>query len=183
MGPSVTCNSRLKSCRPEQKTVRTALDPITFGFWDYQKELKMLTPRNLLNNWYRIFVRQLTNPSALLGERAHRILTPAPTPETPPFLFIMKILNYRDRGKIFVAARRMAEIKYENTNLSFYPYYTLEVHKQRRQFSQVRAWLREWGWNMLYLTRLRVQDQERTHYFTIPEEVSYWLDQHSPKGQ
>lgn len=79
----------------------------------------------------------------------------------------------------------MGEISYENAKLSFYPDFMTEVQKKRRQFSQVRAWLREkeLKYAMLYPTRLRIQDQERTHFFTIAEAASDWLDQRVSTGQ
>lgn len=120
----------------------------------------------------------LTLSTCFVIERAHRIPTKALPPGAPPRPFIMKVLNYRDRDVILAAARQKGEILYENTKLSFYPDFTAEVQKQRRQFSQVRTRLRDLGlkYAMLYPTKLRVQDQDRTHFFTTPEGAADWLD-------
>lgn len=108
-------------------------------------------------------------------ECAHRILTRALPPGAPTRPFIMKLLNYRDRDAIIAAARKKGTVKYKSATISFYPDFTADVHKKIRQFTQVRARLRELGlkYTMLYPTKLRVQDCDRNS----PEEASNWLDQ------
>lgn len=127
-------------------------------------------------------IREVLSPVALspcfIIERAHRIPTRTLPPGAPPRPFIMKILNYRDRDAILAAARQKGEILYGNTKLSFYPDFTADVQKKRRQFSQIRVRLRELGlkYAMLYPTRLRVQDRDKTHFFNTSEEAADWLD-------
>lgn len=128
-------------------------------------------------------IREVLSPITLSAsfviERAHRIPTRPLPPGAPPRPFIMKVLNYRDRDGILAAARQKGEISYENTRLSFYPDFTADVQKKRRQFSQVRSRLRELGlkYSMLYPTRLRVQDRDQIRFFNSSEEATEWLDQ------
>lgn len=80
----------------------------------------------------------------------------------------MRVLNDRDRDVILAAARQKEEIIYGNAKLSFYPDFTAEVQKKRRQFSHIRSRLRDLGFKyaMLY----------KTHFFNTPEEAADWLD-------
>lgn len=127
-------------------------------------------------------IRELLSPITLspcfIIERAHRIPTRALPPGAPARPFIIKVLNYRDRDAILTAARKKGTVTFENTRLSFYPDFTADVQKKRRQFTQIRSRLRDLGlkYAMIYPTKLRVQDQDRAWFFNTPEEASDWLD-------
>ncbi|KAM9320225.1 LOW QUALITY PROTEIN: X-linked retinitis pigmentosa GTPase regulator [Gastrophryne carolinensis] len=75
-------------------------------------------------------------------ERAHRIPFRPPPPGAPPRPFILKLLNFRDRDTILMAARKRRDILFDGAKLSFFPDFTSEVQKQRRSFNEVRARLR-----------------------------------------
>lgn len=70
-----------------------------------------------------------------LSQWAHKIPTWSLPPEALPWPFIMRVLNYRGRHAILGATRKKEEIKYENTRLSFYPVFTSDIQRKRRQFT------------------------------------------------
>lgn len=132
----------------------------------------------------RTLLSPITLSSCFIIERAHRIPTRALPPGAPVRPFIIKVLNYRDRDTILAAARKKGTVTYENARLSFYPDFTADVQKKRRQFTSVRSRLRELGlkYAMLYPTKLRVQVRDRAWFFNTPEEASEWLDRRPPDG-
>ncbi|XP_040286136.1 zinc finger protein 436-like [Bufo bufo] len=118
------------------------------------------------------------NIPSFVVERAHRIPFKPLPPGAPMPPFILRVLNYGGRDAILAAARQLQDIKFENSRISFYPDFSSEVQKLRRQFTAVRACLREKGFRyaMLYPARLRIQDGDSVKFFTTPEEASDWLD-------
>lgn len=143
------------------------------------------TPEQFVEQLMKEVLAPIVFSPSFVVERAHRVPTRPLPPGAPPRPFILKLLNYRDRDLILSAARRKGDIAYENSKLSFYPDFTSEVQKKRRQFTHVRSRLRTAGikYAMLYPTRLRVQHRDRTLFFTTPEEASEWLDRRSPDHQ
>lgn len=111
-------------------------------------------------------------------ERAHRMPPVRGPPGSPPRTFIFRLLNFQDRDLALHEARKVAELRFDNTKLMLFPDYSIDTQRLRRTFDQVKAQLRTKGlkYSMLFPARLRVIDSETTPYFTSPEDASQWLD-------
>lgn len=68
-------------------------------------------------------------PRTFAVERAHRVPTTPPIPRAPPRPFLIKLLNYRDRDRMLVAARNTPELTFDNTKVSLYSDYSPEVQQ------------------------------------------------------
>lgn len=111
-------------------------------------------------------------------ERAHRMPSVRGPPGAPPRTFIFRMLNFRDRDLILKEARKVGELRSENTKIMLFPDYSVETQRQRRTFDQVKTQMRTRGlkYNMLFPARLRVVDGETTKFFISPEDASRWLE-------
>lgn len=111
-------------------------------------------------------------------ERAHRMPPVRGPPGAPPRTFIFRLLNFRDRDLALREARKIPELRFENTKIMMFPDYSVDTQRLRRTFDHVKAQLRLKGlkYSMLFPARLRVIDGESSRYFTSPEEASRWLD-------
>lgn len=111
-------------------------------------------------------------------ERAHRIPPTPPAPGNPPRPLLLRLLNFRDRDKILAAARDKQELRFNNAKIMLFPDYSPEVQQRRRAFTEVRRRLRDKGlkFSLLYPSKLRVADGDRTFFFTNPEAAISWLD-------
>lgn len=99
-------------------------------------------------------------------------------PGAPPRTVIFCLLNFRSIKSRSREARKVAELRFENTRLMLFPDYSVETQRLSRTFDQVKAHLRsrDLKYNKLFPARLRVIDGEYTRYFTSPEEASHWMD-------
>lgn len=66
-------------------------------------------------------------------ERARRMPTTA-----PPWTFILKLLNFRDRDVVLREARKIDMLPHEGSKFMIFPDYSIETQKQRRSFDQVK---------------------------------------------
>lgn len=115
----------------------------------------------------------------LCVERAHRVpMRPLP-PGNPPRTFLFKLLNYKDRDVILFKARNLGDaLKMDNSKISFFPDFSVEVQKQRAQFNDAKKRLKALNvqYSMLYPSRLHVVARDQVHFFDKPQLVSQWLD-------
>ena len=111
-------------------------------------------------------------------ERAHRIPGGKPKPGTPPRTIIARVFNYRDRDTILQEARKAKPVRIENNEVGFFPDFTLQVQRRRREFYDIKRRLREQNlkYAMLFPARLRVEADGKTHFFTSPEEAWEWSE-------
>ena len=114
-------------------------------------------------------------------ERAHRVPGGRPRPGEPPRTIIARIFNFRDRDVILQEARKAPAVKVDNATVNFFPDFTLQVQKQRRDFFQVKRLLREQGlkYAMLFPAKLRVAAGDKTNFFATPEEAWDWVKSRS----
>lgn len=82
-------------------------------------------------------------PSPVIIERAHRIGRPPAAEQRYPRVLIMKFLNFCDRQRVIEAARKMKTVLYQQHKVMFFPDFSMEVRKQRRQFDSVKKRLQE----------------------------------------
>lgn len=72
-------------------------------------------------------------------ERAHHI-PPKPGPQgSPPRMFILKFLHFRDRDEVLRAARVQGELAYQNSKILIFPDYSVETQKMRRSFDRCQS--------------------------------------------
>ncbi|XP_056378402.1 uncharacterized protein LOC130274270 [Hyla sarda] len=85
-------------------------------------------------------------------ERAHRVPAWPPPPGGPPCPFLDKLLHFKDRDAILRAVQLKGKVICEESRVSFYPDFSVELHKQRGKFTEVRSKLRAKGYrySMLY---------------------------------
>ena len=116
-------------------------------------------------------------------ERAHRIPGVPPRPGGPPRTIIAKFFNFRDRDAILQVARNAPPVKRDNATIRFFPDFTLQVQRARRDFSEVKATLRKEGlqYSMLYSARLRVERNGRVWNFNTPAEAWEWIEGRPPE--
>lgn len=90
-----------------------------------------------LEKWLReVFGASL--PSPVVIERAHRIGRPPAAEQRYPRVMIMKFLNFCDRQRVMEAARKMKAVTYQQHKVMFFPDFSMDVRKQRRQFDGVK---------------------------------------------
>ncbi|KAJ1161739.1 hypothetical protein NDU88_002220 [Pleurodeles waltl] len=95
----------------------------------------------------------------------------------PPRLTVAKLLHYRDRDLLLLAAREKGPFQVEGGNTTFFPDFTLVVQTQRATFLEVKRALREEGlrYSLLFPSKLKVILDGTTHFFQEPDEVLAWL--------
>lgn len=112
-------------------------------------------------------------------ERAHRVpLRPLP-PGNHPRAFLFKLLNYKDRDTILSKARSMSgNMAIDNSKVSLFPDFSVELQKQHAKFIDLKKRLREHNlqYAMLYPARLRVVALGEVHFFDRPNAAAQWLD-------
>ncbi|KAG8539029.1 hypothetical protein GDO81_021584 [Engystomops pustulosus] len=135
-------------------------------------------PVSFFENWLKNMLPADTFSPFFTVERAHRVpFRPGP-PGGNPRPFLARLLHFRDRDSILRAVRTKGEILYANSRVSFYPDFSASVRKQRAQFTEVRARLRDKGYkySMMYPAKLRIVDGQKTRFFTCPTEALHWAD-------
>lgn len=117
-------------------------------------------------------------PPTYVVERTHRVSMGRRPEGAPPWPFLVRFLNYRDRDMILAEARKHPELPYENTKVMFFPDFSAEVQKRRRSFIDVRRRLREKDikYSMLYPSRLRIPYKGTVRFSDTPMEASDWID-------
>lgn len=87
-------------------------------------------------------------------------------------------MNYQARDRILTAACAMPEITYESAKLLFFCDFSQEVQHRHKSFTEVRRRLHEQGirFDLLYPSRLRINNGDHTLFFDTPEAALEWLD-------
>lgn len=116
----------------------------------------------------------LRNPLVL--ERAHRV-GPKRDSDTPPRTIIMRFLNYRQKEMTMKAVKSKKEIFYKNHRVRFYADVATEVHRQRKQFDEVRGQLRQLGvrHGIISPSTLVLTYKERVYKFSSPAEAKTFV--------
>lgn len=132
-----------------------------------------------LEDWLsNVFETSLTSP--LIIERAHRIgrLPRHATEQKYPRVLIMKFLNFQDRQRVMGAAREMKMVKYQEHRVMFFPDFSAEVRKQRKQFEGVKKRLQSLNieYRFGYPAKLIVCHNGQNTVCNSPEEVEKLIE-------
>lgn len=126
-----------------------------------------------LEDWLPNVFETLSSPLTI--ERAHRIgrLPRHATEQKFPRVLIMKFLNFQDRQRVMGAAREMKVVKYQEHRVMFFPDFSAEVRKQRKQFEGVKKRLQSLNieYRFGYPAKLIVSCNGHNTICTSPEEV------------
>lgn len=97
----------------------------------------------------------------------------------PPRTFISKFLNFRDRDAILHLSREKGNIPFGNKIVAVFPDFSAEVQRKRKTFMEAkkRLCIKHIKYAMLFPARLRVEGDDRAHFFEDPEEAIVWLEQ------
>ncbi|XP_078533946.1 uncharacterized protein LOC144820215 [Lissotriton helveticus] len=116
------------------------------------------------------------------NERAHRALLAKSLVGARPRPVIARFLNFADRDVILREARKLGEIRVENSQIMIFPDYSQEVQKMRRSFDAVKAKLRDLKiqYMLLFPAKLKVIYKEKTYFLTHPEDAWQWLEERPP---
>lgn len=129
-----------------------------------------------------LFFKQLLSiqemPPTYVVERAHRVPTGNRPPGAFPRPFLVRFLNFRDRDMLLTQARKLQDLRHENTRVMLFPDFSAATQQKRRSFNEVRRRLREKEvkYSMLYPSKLRVQHKGMVTFFEHPEEACDWMD-------
>lgn len=94
-----------------------------------------------LEKWFHeVFGDSLPGP--VIIEQAHRIGRLPTSDQRFPRVLIMKFMNLRDRQRVMDAARERKTVMFQQHKVMFFPDFSVEVRKQRRQFDDVKRRLR-----------------------------------------
>ena len=96
---------------------------------------------NYLDDWLQTTVAPEGLSKFFAVERAHRVLVRPPRACGPPRPVVAKLLHYWDY--ILQQAKKKVQFAVENSVLSIYPDFMLEIQMQRMAFTQVKKRLRE----------------------------------------
>lgn len=134
-------------------------------------------PGDFIEKWLKNVFSDMEFSSAFAVERAHRVPAVVPKPGLPPRPLLARLLNCRDRDAILRKARQKGEIHFENSKVSIFPDFSLELQKQRATFFEVKRRMREAGieYSMAYPARLRVEEGGKTMYFSTAEQAKDWM--------
>lgn len=116
--------------------------------------------------------------STFTVERAHRMSGRPPPVGAPPRTFIAKFLNYRDRDNILCLSCEKGNIPFGNKMIAVFPDFSAEVQRKRKTFTEAKRHLRikNIKYAMLFPARLRVEGEDRAHFFEDPEAAIAWLE-------
>lgn len=95
-------------------------------------------PGDFIEKWLRNTFPDIEVSKAFAVERAHRVPAVVPKPGLPPRPVLARLLNCRDRDTILRNARQKREIHYENSKVSIFPDFSLELQKQRKPFMRLK---------------------------------------------
>lgn len=101
-----------------------------------------------------------------------------PRPGGPLRPIIARILNYKDRGTILLAARENAPLLLENEHISIYPDFTMAVQKARNTFREVKKTLQTHNlkYAMLFPARLKIIHNQKSFFFDNPDDAMEWAE-------
>lgn len=115
--------------------------------------------------------------SPVVVDRAHRTLQPRPPAGAKPRAIIARIHFYREK-ELILRLRRSKELEFKGNKVLIFPDYTPEVMRQRREFNDVLASLRELKaeHSLLFPAKLRVKHNGQFKVFTTPGEAMTFLN-------
>ena len=99
----------------------------------------------------------------------------------PPRAIIARILNFRDRDTILRAARKVQELRLQNSRIMIFPDYSRAVQSRRRSFEEVKQKLRTMNiqYMLLFPARLKVIYHSKTLFFDSPNQAWEWtIEEH-----
>lgn len=105
---------------------------------------------------------------AFAVKRTHRVPAVPPKSGTPPRPLLAQLLNCKYKDLILEKVTQKGVIQYENSEVSMFPDFSLELQKQRAFFNETKQKLSKKGveYSMAYLARLRVEDGGDVMYFS-----------------
>lgn len=127
----------------------------------------------------------LTLEEVPLVDLAHRTLRTRQGDNEPPRVIIVRLYHIHEAMAILRKAAQMEQILFNGQKILIFPDYPAAVVKQRAQFKQVRALLRESPgvrFGLLYPARLRITTNGRRHHFTDPEKAMEFVRQNIKSG-
>lgn len=137
------------------------------------------SPESFLESWLAEVLGRDKLSATFVVERAHRVpMTPGPL-GSPPRTFIAKLLNYRDRDTILRLTREIGHISIQNSKVSVYPDFSVNIQKERAKFLAAKKKLRDLNvkYSMIYPSKLRVAHNNSVQFFHSPEDVFRWVEQ------
>lgn len=139
-----------------------------------QRGWKGRTPQKLLCDTYG---REAFSPIFVI-ECAHRMTGRPPPAVAPPRTFIAKFLNFRDRDAILHLSRERGNIPFGNKTIAIFPDFSAAVQRRRKSFTEVkrRLHIKNIKYAMLFPARLRVEGEDRAHFFEDPEAALAWIE-------
>lgn len=87
-------------------------------------------------------------------------------------------MNFCDRNVVPRLTRMKGNIPYKKGEIRVFPDFLVEVQKKRALINEDKRQLRvrHYSYAMLFLARLRVVGDDKTHFFDAPEAVFAWLE-------
>ncbi|CAL1571202.1 unnamed protein product [Knipowitschia caucasica] len=106
-------------------------------------------------------------------ERAHRALRPRPNPEDPPRMVIVRLLRWRDKLKLLMAAKKKGSLSWDGQPFYIRQDLTSEVRRQRAEYNEIIEELKKQGVRVgvLYPARLVATIDRKKCIFETPEEA------------
>lgn len=107
-------------------------------------------------------------------ERAHRALVPKPPPNAPPRSIVAKLASYRTKEEILKLAWQKRGFEYQGNKVNLDHDYAPEVLKQRKEYAEVKAVLKEKKirFQTPFPARMRVFYPEGTVLYGSVEETT-----------
>lgn len=112
-------------------------------------------------------------------ERAHRVYSREQNSSRPRTI-IFKLLNYVDRQAILKGARAAYPVKHRQENILFFPDYSVETTKRRKEMAEARKKMDNLGLQpfLLYPATLKVTYNGRQLLLKSPSEATRFLQDH-----
>lgn len=113
-------------------------------------------------------------------ERAHRVYAREQNGSSRPRTVIFKLLNYVDRQAILKGARAAYPVKHHQDNILFFPDYSLETTKRRKEMAEARKKMENLGLQpfLLYPATLKITYNGRQLLFKSPTDAARFLQDH-----
>lgn len=111
-------------------------------------------------------------------ERAHRTLAPKPGSNQRPRPVIIRFHNFADKQRVLDAARRIGNVKYQESNIMFFQDLSAAVLRRRKGFDEVKRCLREIGakYMMLYPASLKIIHDGEARSFDSPAKAKAFVE-------
>lgn len=124
------------------------------------EKVEGFNPGDFIEKWLKNVFPDMEVSAVFAVERAHGVPAALPKPGLPTRPLLARLLICRDRDMILRKSRQKGYIHYENSKVSIFPDFSLELQKQRATFYEIKRKLREAGieYSMAYPARLRVEE-------------------------